>query len=284
MGSPFARLDPSNPATAEFLRDSQGMAVWEMLRRFGAPVAASDLADACGLPAGAVQSALDRAGGLGLVQQVAASHRDPRIRYRAVGEQLVVVADHSSPALRALLTEGFAGAIAESRRAIDASMAESTKRWAGMQTLHQMISLALDDAEARELMSLCEALRAFIDRTYERHGDEAAGAPRRCNYHLAIHLAPMHSEELPSPRVQFVEQSTIDGLEAAQRKRAGRVLSPRERTVARLLVQGHTLKSVAAELRVSPSTVSTLCERIYRKLGIRKRAQLAVRLHAIGEG
>jgi DNA-binding CsgD family transcriptional regulator len=30
--------------------------------------------------------------------------------------------------------------------------------------------------------------------------------------------------------------------------------------------------------------VSTLCERIYRKLGIRKRAQLAVRLHAIGEG
>lgn len=284
MPSPFVRLDPDNPATAGFLRDSQGMAVWEMLRRFRAPVAVSDLAEACGLPAGTVQASLDRAGELGLVEQVPASHRDPRIRYRAVGEQLVVVADHSSPALRALLSEGFAGAVAESRRTIDASMAESTRRWAGMQTLHQMIGLALDDAEARELMSLCEAVRAFIDRTYERHRDEAAGAPRRCNYHLAIHLAPMHSEELPSPRVQFIERSTVDGLEASQRKRAGRVLSPRERAVSRLLVQGHTLKSVAAELGVSPSTVSTLCERIYRKLGIRKRAQLAVRLHALGEG
>jgi DNA-binding CsgD family transcriptional regulator len=287
MPAPFARLDPSNPDTAAFLRDSRSLAVWEMLRRFGRATAVPDLAAACALPAGAVQAAVDSAVSLGVAERLGATRREPRIRYRTLGEQLVVVADHSDPALRALLSEGFAGAVAESRRTIDASMAESTKRWAGMQTLHQMISLSLEDAEARELMSLCEALRAFIDRTYERHsgaGGSAGAAPARCNYHLAIHLAPMHAEDLPSPRVQFVEKSTIAGLEKGQRARASRLLSPRERAVAALLVQGHTLKSVAKELGVSQSTVSTLCERIYRKLGIKRRAQLAMRLDALGEG
>ena len=283
MPAPFARLDPSNPDTAAFLRDSRALAVWEMLRRFGRAAAVPELADACALGAGIVQAAIDRAVSLGVAERLGAAQREPRIRYRTLGEQLVVVADHSEPALRALLSEGFAGAVAESRRTVDASMAESTKRWAGMQTLHQMISLSLEDAEARELMSLCEALRAFIDRTYERHSGAAGAAPARCNYHLAIHLAPMHSEELPSPRVQFVEKSTIAGLEKGQRTRASRLLSPRERSVAALLVRGHTLKSVAKELGISQSTVSTLCERIYRKLGIKRRAQLAMRLHALGE-
>jgi DNA-binding CsgD family transcriptional regulator len=41
---------------------------------------------------------------------------------------------------------------------------------------------------------------------------------------------------------------------------------------------------VAAELGVSPKTVATLCERTYRKLGIRRRAQLAARLYALGKG
>ena len=67
-------------------------------------------------------------------------------------------------------------------------------------------------------------------------------------------------------------------------RRASRVLSPRERTVAGLLVQGKTLKAVAEELGVSRSTVSTLCERIYRKLGVSRRAQLAMRLHALAGG
>jgi DNA-binding CsgD family transcriptional regulator len=282
MPSPFVRLDPSHPATAEFLRDSQALSVWEMLRRLGA-VPVAELAQACALPPVPVQGALDRARALGVVERIPASAREPRIRYRAVGEQLIVVADHSDPALRALLSDGFAQAVAESRRSIDTSMAESTKAWKGMQTLHQMIDLSLDDAEARELMSLCEALRSFIDRSYEKFEGPSAATPQRCNYHLAIHLAPIHSEALPSPRIQFVEKGTVAGLETVQRQRASRLLSPRERAVARLLVKGATMKAAASELGVSPSTVSTLCERIYRKLGITRRAQLAVRMHALGE-
>ena len=283
MPKPFARLEPSNPRTAEFLRDPRALAVWEMLRRFGRAATTAEVAASCALPEAVVESALERACALGIVQRVPGRSRGQAVRHRAVGEQLLVVADHSSEALRALLSEGFANAVSESRRTVDASMAESTKRWDGMQTLHQMIHLSLDDGEARELMALCEAIRTFIDRSYDRH-EGGTSQPSRCNYHLAIHLAPMHSPELPAPRIQFVEQSTVAGVEATAARRASRVLSPRERTVAGLLVQGKTLKAVAEELGVSRSTVSTLCERIYRKLGVSRRAQLAMRLHALAGG
>jgi DNA-binding CsgD family transcriptional regulator len=76
----------------------------------------------------------------------------------------------------------------------------------------------------------------------------------------------------------------IAAQEAKTSRGASRLLSPREREVAQRLVRGETGPEISAALGVSRSTVSTLCERIYRKLGITRRAQLAVRLHALGEG
>jgi DNA-binding CsgD family transcriptional regulator len=73
-------------------------------------------------------------------------------------------------------------------------------------------------------------------------------------------------------------------VEGEIKARASRLLSPRERDVALRLCSGGTLASVAKELGVSPKTVATLCERTYRKLGIKRRAQLAARLYALGEG
>jgi len=97
-------------------------------------------------------------------------------------------------------------------------------------------------------------------------------------------VAPVVTERLPPARMTFAEKGAADRVAAEFEKRASRLLSPRERTVAELLVRGKTIKSVAGELGVSPSTVNTLCERLYRKLGITKRAQLAMKLHALGDG
>ncbi|WP_440995185.1 helix-turn-helix transcriptional regulator [Arhodomonas sp. SL1] len=60
------------------------------------------------------------------------------------------------------------------------------------------------------------------------------------------------------------------------------VLSPREHELCRLLLQGHTLKSAAAEATMSPATADTLRRRAYRKLAVRSRAELARRYHGVG--
>jgi len=51
-------------------------------------------------------------------------------------------------------------------------------------------------------------------------------------------------------------------------------LSPREKQVVSLLLQGMTLRQVAPELGLTVSTVSTYSKAIYKKLGINSRAEL----------
>ena len=51
-------------------------------------------------------------------------------------------------------------------------------------------------------------------------------------------------------------------------------LTPSERRVAELAASGMTTRDVASALFISPKTVETNLARIYRKLGIRSRAEL----------
>ena len=53
------------------------------------------------------------------------------------------------------------------------------------------------------------------------------------------------------------------------------VLTPSERGVAELAASGMTNRAIAAALFISPKTVDTNLGRIYRKLGIHSRAELA---------
>jgi DNA-binding CsgD family transcriptional regulator len=70
------------------------------------------------------------------------------------------------------------------------------------------------------------------------------------------------------------------GLTPAKRGRPQQPqLTPQERSVAELVASGMTNREVAAELLVSVKTVEVHLTRIYAKLGIASRAQLAARPH-----
>ena len=58
-------------------------------------------------------------------------------------------------------------------------------------------------------------------------------------------------------------------------------LTPSEQQVAELAASGMTTRAVAAALFISPKTVETTLARIYRKLGIKSRAELG---RLIGDG
>jgi DNA-binding CsgD family transcriptional regulator len=55
-------------------------------------------------------------------------------------------------------------------------------------------------------------------------------------------------------------------------------LTPTERQVAELAAQGKTNREVAAALFMSANTVNANLKRVYRKLGLRSRTELAARL------
>jgi DNA-binding CsgD family transcriptional regulator len=55
-------------------------------------------------------------------------------------------------------------------------------------------------------------------------------------------------------------------------------LTETERRVAELAATGRTNREVAQELFMSPKTVGANLERVYRKLGIKSRAELGARM------
>jgi DNA-binding CsgD family transcriptional regulator len=57
-------------------------------------------------------------------------------------------------------------------------------------------------------------------------------------------------------------------------------LSPRELQVVKGVFQDHKEESIAADLGISPHTVSTYLQRIYAKLRVGSRPQLIVRVVA----
>jgi DNA-binding NarL/FixJ family response regulator len=59
-------------------------------------------------------------------------------------------------------------------------------------------------------------------------------------------------------------------------------LSPRERSVLRLLAAGKTNRQVADELEIAPETVKTLVSRTFAKLGARRRAEAVARAQKLG--
>jgi DNA-binding NarL/FixJ family response regulator len=59
---------------------------------------------------------------------------------------------------------------------------------------------------------------------------------------------------------------------------AGKELTPAEERIATLVAEGKTNREVAAELVVTVHTVESALTRIYSKLGVRSRTELAHRL------
>jgi DNA-binding CsgD family transcriptional regulator len=83
-------------------------------------------------------------------------------------------------------------------------------------------------------------------------------------------------EALPAPL--WADRARAELARIGGRSASGDELTATERRVAGLVAEGRPTKEVAQALFVSPKTVEKHLSRIYAKLGVRSRAELAHRL------
>ena len=144
------------------------------------------------------------------------------------------------------------------------------------------VRLASRLAENNPRYPVLAAAAAHARGLYERNGMLLARAATRHPNPCAATMARVDLERLNAGQtlVLVAEKYEAPPLEAVvageeQRLTEWAALSPREVAVARLAAEGLTNQQIGRRLRVSPHTVNYHLRRIFRKLNLRSRVELA---------
>ena len=81
----------------------------------------------------------------------------------------------------------------------------------------------------------------------------------------------------------WAERAQTELRRISGRRPASAELTESEQQAARLAMEGRSNKEIAAALHISVHTVEAQLSRVYRKLGVRSRAELSSRLSAAAE-
>jgi DNA-binding CsgD family transcriptional regulator len=192
------------------------------------------------------------------------------------------------------LTEAYirAGRTADAERALEElreGAAATGGAWAAA-AVARYAALLGDDAEIDAYLEQASAAHERIEFTFEEartkliFGERLRRARRRNDARPL--LAAAEATFRDQGAVRWADRAAAElragGLAESTKRMGGRApggdeLTEREREVCALVIDGGTNAEVAAALFVSPRTVEHHLHNIYRKVGVRSRAQLAAR-------
>ena len=92
---------------------------------------------------------------------------------------------------------------------------------------------------------------------------------------LVLPTASLHVIERGATGTDHAAGDSAGGDGRASRGGSEKVLSVREREIARMLADGQSCPEIAQSLALSVNTVRTVTKRLYAKIGVRRRAELA---------
>lgn len=271
------QLELNNPAMLRVLLDTPTMQRWEILRRAQRPFSAAELAAASKSTLEETQNSLDWLSEAQLVLARPASTRRRHVTYRAAMERLFLHWDRNNPADIAAwrAVEDFTRA--HSRRVVDETARRPGAEIFAPKNYGGSISVMLSDEDAakvREAFRSAYAVLAEADQRARGRADSSAVHP----YHVAFDLKRLWEPQPPMAEFFVIETTSLEKDRKVLLSAASRVLSPRELQIAKLLGAGRSRPAIAAELGLAPNTVASLSKIIYRKLGVRSRAELAARM------
>lgn len=199
-------------------------------------------------------------------------------------EQLLWAVDYADAALQLGETDEVERAIAVLRRQGEAGHPEAL---AAADRCQALLTASRGDVDAalHDLVAVVEGngvecpfeaarSRLALGQVYRRAGYKAIATE-------TLGMAAEVFDELGIPR--WAERARDDaGRVGLQPSNGG--LTETERRVAELVASGHSNQETAAELFISVKTVEANLTRIYRKLAVRSRTELANRLNHPGSG
>lgn len=273
-----APLDIRTPGLKDALANVGHLCAFEILRRFQRPATVREVAQAAHRDVPTIQRAFDALAAVGLVAAVPAGRNRRLTTWKVTRQAIIVSYLIGNPADEAAYRT--LGDLFGKRRRSEISRLAKPRAQHTPLDFHwySLHAAQFDRAEIRELYDLLQKLEAFYLRCNQRHNTVAKGGSQACNYHVTVDVDPLLEGVLPLPSLQILGRHAGKERPADVTTQAPPPLSAREMQVAQLLVGGATKREAASSCGISEHTVAELTRRTYRKLGISRRAQLAVAL------
>jgi len=271
------QLELNEPALLRVLLDAPTMQRWEVLRRTQRALSAAELAAESKSTVEESQRSLDHLIEARLVRAHPASARRRQITYRAAMERLFLIWDRSKPEDLAAMHMVDDYMRDHSRQVQDDAVRLVREKRLEPRNVGGALSVVLgpeDSMKVREAFRALYALLVEADQRARSSPDLAGCTP----YHIAFGQTRLLEPQPPMPEFFVVDKESVQKDRTVFLEPASKVLSPRELQVAKLLEAGRTRPSIAAEIGLTANTVSSMSKLIYRKLGVRSRAELAARM------
>lgn len=239
------------------------------------------VASRCALEAVDALRSLDRLTATGIAERVAAT-RARSIRWGVTCDRIVIAFEPHEDSVAVDLLDRVERSRSDAVSDAIARFGVRTPDRGRTRRLNASSTVRLEPDDLPELVRRIQSVRDYLDVIGKRSSGGLRGLPNYSNHAIRIDVEPLAGPVLPQPAIQVVPRAAVAQHAATAGPGSnGHALSPRERDVADAMARGMTRPQIASLLGVSVNTVGTLSLRIYRKLGVRTRLELAHRLHAL---
>ena len=273
-------LNLESPQVVETISEPFSCSVWEIVRRFGRPVILAEVAVVSHSKPIVVQAALECLEKLGLVTRTPARGVRKPPTYETTGNALVVGFNSERISeLKAVsaINKNFTDHV---RRIMAATQANGSTSEGEQWSATTCVPMQLTTTDIAEISRIINVFNECLDRIRERSTKIDASDSQDCNYLVNIEVQPTRAAVLPLPALHIVPHHEVADTVAKVLSAPMNALSPREREVAIELARGRSRPEIASQYGVSVNTIATIGKRIYAKLGVNRRAELAARVRS----
>ena len=258
------------PGLMDVLCDIEAMAVWELLRSARSGRSAEEVAGLANLSLTRTRLILEQLITLKLVATRPAGRGRRLTTYRVTTPDLRISHEGMPPEwVGRMLARWSESRVEYFNRALRDGIPPAHPAPSGFGGSG---AVCLTEEERGRLKSLIHQIGVLMRTAARRPASTDGAQASHSIYAVLIRMQKLHAMPLPSPVITFAPgfAGTADGVKRIDRSR----LAPRERAVADALAGGMTRPEIAKQLGLSVHTVATMCKRVYKKLGIRNRAEL----------